>query len=66
VFIELGIVSSWGDPRFPTIQGLQKGLKTKALKDFIIDIGNSIHSVLMDVNKLWSFNKQFIDTLIPR
>jgi len=67
VFIELGIVSSWDDPRFPTIQGLcRRGLKLKALKDFIIDIGNSIHSVLMDVNKLWSFNKQFIDTLIPR
>jgi len=66
-FIDKGIVSSWDDPRFPTIQGLKRrGLKLRALKDFIIDLGNNINFVLMDINKLWAFNRQYIDQIIPR
>jgi len=29
-------------------------------------LGNSKNTVLMDINKLWAFNKQHIDNIIPR
>jgi glutamyl-tRNA synthetase len=66
-FVETGKVADWDDPRFPTIRGLsRRGLKLPALRKFIIDLGNSKNTVLMDVNTLWAHNKQYIDTLIPR
>jgi len=66
-FVNAGLVEGWHDPRFPTVQGIvRRGLNMEAMRDFVIDLGNSDRAVLMDVNKLWSFNKQIIDTIIPR
>eukprot|EP01129_Flabellula_baltica_P014881 TRINITY_DN7270_c0_g1_i1.p1 TRINITY_DN7270_c0_g1~~TRINITY_DN7270_c0_g1_i1.p1 ORF type:complete len:722 (+),score=197.87 TRINITY_DN7270_c0_g1_i1:33-2198(+) len=66
-FVSEGHVKGWDDPRFPTIQGItRRGLSMNALRDFVIDLGNSKNAVLMDVNKLWAFNKQAIDPVIPR
>jgi len=66
-FVDNNLVEGWHDPRFPTIRALsRRGLKLPALKSFILDMGNSRSTVLMDVNKLWAFNKQYIDQNIPR
>eukprot|EP01126_Amoeba_proteus_P017727 TRINITY_DN1868_c0_g1_i6.p1 TRINITY_DN1868_c0_g1~~TRINITY_DN1868_c0_g1_i6.p1 ORF type:complete len:687 (-),score=113.55 TRINITY_DN1868_c0_g1_i6:58-2118(-) len=67
IFVEKGLVDSWSDPRFPTIQGVtRRGLRVEALRRFILSVGDSKKSVNMDINKLWSLNKQFIDPIIPR
>jgi len=66
-FVDQKIVDGWDDPRFPTVQGLnRRGLTIKALTDFIIDQGFSKAVNLMDMDKLWALNKQHIDPIIPR
>lgn len=66
-FVDKGIVESWDDPRFPTIQGVtRRGLRQDALRKFIFDQGDSTKTVNMDILKLWAENKKFIDRVIPR
>eukprot|EP01130_Rhizamoeba_saxonica_P001741 TRINITY_DN11597_c0_g1_i1.p1 TRINITY_DN11597_c0_g1~~TRINITY_DN11597_c0_g1_i1.p1 ORF type:complete len:728 (-),score=186.19 TRINITY_DN11597_c0_g1_i1:37-2220(-) len=66
-FVDNGHAEGWDDPRFPTIQGAaRRGLEFAALKQFIMDLGNSTNAVNMDINKLWAFNKQLIDPIVPR
>jgi len=65
--VDVGIVEGWDDPRFPTLQGLQRrGLTIEALRNFILTIGDSKKLVNMDMLKLWAMNKQVIDPIIPR
>jgi glutamyl-tRNA synthetase len=66
-FVDQKFVDGWDDPRFPTVQGMnRRGLTIKALTDFIIDQGFSKAVNLMDMDKLWALNKQHIDPIIPR
>eukprot|EP01117_Protostelium_nocturnum_P001909 TRINITY_DN1249_c0_g1_i1.p1 TRINITY_DN1249_c0_g1~~TRINITY_DN1249_c0_g1_i1.p1 ORF type:complete len:732 (-),score=316.99 TRINITY_DN1249_c0_g1_i1:66-2261(-) len=65
--VDIGVVSGWDDPRFPTIRGLlRRGLTVEALKEFILSQGASKSLNLMDVEKLWALNKKIIDPIIPR
>jgi len=66
-FVDEHIVDGWNDPRFPTVQGMtRRGLRVEALKEFILDLGDSKNTGWMDINKLWAINKKFIDKIIPR
>jgi glutamyl/glutaminyl-tRNA synthetase len=52
-FVDKGLVESWTDPRFPTVQGmLRRGLTVEALKRFVIDQGASKKVTLMEWDKV--------------
>ncbi|CAM6096286.1 unnamed protein product [Calypogeia fissa] len=66
-FVDHGWVEGWDDPRFPTVQGIQRrGLKVEALKQFILSQGASKNLNLMEWDKLWTVNKKIIDPVCPR
>lgn len=66
-FVEQGLVDGWDDPRFPTVRGvLRRGMTVEGLKQFIIAQGSSRSVVLMEWDKIWSFNKKVIDPVAPR
>lgn len=66
-FVNEGVAESWRDPRFPTIQGLmRRGLTIQGLRKFIQDQLGSRSSATLDIDKLWSLNKQIIDPIVPR
>ena len=75
-------VCSRDDPRFPTVKGvLRRGMTVEGLKQFIVAQvcsrshelcvdhviqGSSRSVVMMDWDKLWSFNRKVIDPIVPR
>lgn len=60
-------VDSWDDPRMPTVQGiLRRGLTVEGLKQFIIAQGSSKAIVFMEWDKIWAFNKKYLDPIVPR
>lgn len=66
-FVEEGLVDGWDDPRFPTVRGvLRRGMTVEGLKQFIIAQGSSRSVVVMEWDKIWSFNKKVIDPIAPR
>ncbi|KAL7157519.1 hypothetical protein ABFS83_02G082600 [Erythranthe nasuta] len=66
-FVQHGIVDSWDDARFPTVQGIvRRGLKIEALIQFILEQGASKNLNLMEWDKLWAINKKIIDPVCPR
>lgn len=66
-FVESGHAESWYDPRFPTVQGImRRGLTVDALKVFMLEQGPSKNTNLMEWDKLWAMNKQYIDPIAPR
>lgn len=61
-FVDEKKVDGWYDPRFPTVQGLmRRGLTVETLKQFMLEQGPSLNTVLMEWDKLWSINKSYID-----
>lgn len=65
--VNVGFVSDWNDPRFPTIQGiLRRGLTVEALTEFILSQGASKNLNLMEPDKLWALNKSILDPIVPR
>lgn len=47
------------DPRLPTVRGvLRRGMTVEGLKQFIIAQGSSRSVVVMEWDKIWSFNKK--------
>ncbi|VDK46026.1 unnamed protein product, partial [Gongylonema pulchrum] len=55
------------DPRLPTVRGiLRRGLTVEGLKQFIVAQGGSRAIVMMEWDKIWSFNKKVIDPIAPR
>jgi len=66
-FVDQGLVESWTDPRFPTVQGMvRRGLQVEALRDFISHQGVSKNTTLQGWDKLWSINKKLLDPVAPR
>lgn len=66
-FVDEGFVDGWNDPRFPTVQGLmRRGLTIQTLKEFMLEQGPSINTILMEWDKLWSTNKAIIDPISKR
>ncbi|KII73236.1 Bifunctional glutamate/proline--tRNA ligase [Thelohanellus kitauei] len=65
--VDSHIVDGWDDPRMPTIRGLiRRGLTLGALKEFILAQGFSKSVVNMQTDKLWAFNKRFLEPISPR
>ena len=66
-FVEQGIVKSWFDPRFPTIQGcIRRGMNVQVLKSFILSQGASKRVITMEWDKFWSENKKVLEEKSPR
>ncbi|XP_071491783.1 bifunctional glutamate/proline--tRNA ligase-like [Diadema antillarum] len=66
-FVDKGYVDGWNDPRFPTVRGvLRRGMTVEGLKLFINAQGSSRSVVMMEWDKLWSFNRKVIDPIAPR
>ncbi|RCN33545.1 glutamine--tRNA ligase [Ancylostoma caninum] len=62
-FVNEGLVEGWDDPRFPTVRGvMRRGMTVEGLRQFIIAQG----VVMMEWDKIWSFNKKVIDPIAPR
>ena len=61
-FVDEKFVDGWDDPRMPTVRGiLRRGLTVEGLKQFIVAQGSSRAAVVMEWDKIWSFNKKVID-----
>ena len=66
-FVENNLVEGWDDPRFPTLRGIfRRGVKMEAIKDFILDMGPSENPVTLSWDKLYAFNKSYIDPVAKR
>jgi len=66
-FVETGRVEGWDDPRFPTVQALvRRGLVPEALKDFCLEQGASKKNNLMDWDKIYAINRNYIDNIAKR
>ena len=58
-FVNEGLVDGWDDPRMPTVRGvLRRGMTVEGLKQFIVAQGGSRSVVMMEWDKIWSFNKK--------
>lgn len=65
--VDEGLVEGWDDPRMPTVQGiLRHGLTVEGLKQFIFAQGSSRAIVFMEWDKIWAFNKKYLDPIVPR
>ena len=57
----------WDDPRFPTVAGvLRRGLTVAGLKTFILAMGASKNTNLMEWDKIWAINKAVVDPVATR
>ena len=66
-FVETGRVEGWNDPRFPTVQGIiRRGLLPQALKDFCLEQGASKKNNLMEWDKIYAINRNYIDPIAKR
>jgi glutamyl-tRNA synthetase len=66
-FVETGRVDGWDDPRFPTVQGIiRRGLVPEALKDFCLEQGASKKTNLMEWDKIYAINRNYIDPIATR
>ena len=66
-FVETGRVDGWDDPRFPTVQGIiRRGLVPEALKDFCLEQGASKKTNLMEWDKIYAINRNYIDPIAKR
>jgi len=65
--VDQGRVEGWDDARFPTVAGvLRRGMTVQGLKTFILNMGASKSSCLMEWSKIWATNKNEIDLKAAR
>lgn len=61
-FVTEKIAEGWFDPRFPTVQGImRRGMTPPALCKFMLEQGPSKNTNFMEWDKLWAYNKDFVD-----
>ena len=61
------MAEGWDDPRFPTVAGiLRRGMTVSGLKSFILSMGASRNTNLMEWDRIWNTNKVVIDPVAPR
>ena len=66
-FVENGKVTGWDDPRFPTVQGIiRRGIVPDALKDFCLEQGPSKKTNIMEWDKIFAINRNYIDPVAKR
>ena len=57
----------WDDARFPTVAGiLRRGMTVAGLKSFILSMGASRNTNLMEWDRIWATNKSIIDPIATR
>lgn len=65
--VDEGVVSGWDDPRMPTLRGLMKrGVTVTAMMRYVADQGLTKKTGVVTLDKLWSYNKQELDLIVPR
>lgn len=65
--VEKGIVSSWDDPRMPTISGLRRrGYTPQAIKNFAHSIGVGKRENMIDVSHLEFCAREDLNKIAPR
>ena len=65
--IQEGIYTGWDDPRIWSLQSLRmRGIKPKAIKDALLDLGMSQSGISFSVDWLYAKNKDIIDDISDR
>jgi len=65
--VKQGVFSGWDDPRTWSIQSLaRRGIKPKALKDFVEEIGLNKQDITVPIGSLYSHNRGIIDSSSDR
>ena len=63
-FVQNNIVDGWSDPRFPTVQGImRRGIILPTLIEFMLDQGPSKNNNLMEWDKIWAINKNYLEMI---
>ena len=65
--IDQNIATDWDDARFPTVAGvLRRGMQVDGLKEFIISMGASNNTNLMEWDKIWATSRAVVDPIATR
>ena len=63
-FVVNNVVEGWDDPRFPTVQGImRRGIILPTLIEFMLDQGPSKNNNLMEWDKIWAINKNYLEQI---
>jgi glutamyl-tRNA synthetase, archaeal and eukaryotic family len=65
--IKEGKISGWDDPFLPTLRGLKRrGIDREAIRKYIIEIGPNPVDVIVDWNKIYTYNREIYDKKAKR